>query len=52
LPSNRRHFILFFPQVSWLRHRDVNLLAVGKFVYIRDDRFKVLHEKGDISVVY
>ncbi len=27
-----------------MRHRDVSLLAVGKFVYISDDRFKVLHE--------
>ncbi|CAB4062907.1 unnamed protein product [Lepeophtheirus salmonis] len=32
--------------VSWVRHRDVNLLAVGKFVYIRDPRFKVLHESN------
>ena len=34
---------LFF-QVSWVRYRDVSLLAVGKFVYISDERFKVLHE--------
>lgn len=30
--------------VSWVRHRDVSLLAVGKFVYTSDSRFKVLHE--------
>eukprot|EP00095_Tigriopus_kingsejongensis_P012759 snap_masked-scaffold30_size591359-processed-gene-3.1 protein:Tk12759 transcript:snap_masked-scaffold30_size591359-processed-gene-3.1-mRNA-1 annotation:"protein sidekick-1-like" len=32
------------PLVSWVRYRDVSLLAVGKFVYTSDDRFKVLHE--------
>ena len=31
-------------QVSWVRYRDVSLLAVGKFVYISDQRFRVLHE--------
>lgn len=30
--------------VSWVRYRDISLIAVGKFVYIADDRFKVLHE--------
>jgi len=30
--------------VSWVRYRDVSLIAVGKFVYISDDRFRVLHE--------
>merc|ERR550532_179163 len=30
--------------VSWVRYRDVSLIAVGKFVYISDERFKVLHE--------
>ena len=37
-------FDCIFVQVSWVRYRDVSLLAVGKFVYISDDRFKVLHE--------
>ena len=27
-----------------MRYRDVSLIAVGKFVYISDERFKVLHE--------
>ena len=31
-------------QVSWVRYRDTSLIAVGKFVYISDHRFKVLHE--------
>jgi len=30
--------------VSWVRYRDTSLIAVGKFVYISDNRFKVLHE--------
>ena len=33
-------------QVSWVRHRDVSLIAVGKFVYISDKRFRVLHESN------
>ena len=37
-------FCLF--QVSWVRHRDVSLIAVGKFVYISDNRFRVLHESN------
>jgi len=31
--------------VSWVRYSDTSLIAVGKFVYISDHRFKVLHEK-------
>ncbi len=31
----------YFFQVSWVRYRDVSLIAVGKFIYIADDRFKV-----------
>ena len=27
-----------------MRYRDVSLIAVGKFVYISDDRFRVMHE--------
>ena len=34
----------FIFQVSWVRYRDTSLIAVGKFVYISDNRFKVLHE--------
>lgn len=30
--------------VSWVRYRDTSLLAVGKFVYVGDDRFRVIHE--------
>lgn len=38
--------LLSSPQVSWVRYRDVSLLSVGKFVYTKDSRFKVLHEKN------
>ena len=31
------------PQVSWVRHNDVGLISVGKFQYIRDPRFKIVH---------
>ena len=31
------------PQVSWVRHSDVGLISVGKFQYIRDPRFKIVH---------
>ena len=27
-----------------MRYRDVSLIAVGKFVYISDERFRVMHE--------
>ena len=27
-----------------MRYRDTSLLAVGKFVYVGDDRFRVIHE--------
>ena len=38
---------LFFFQVSWVRHKDVNLISVGKFKYISDDRFSIVHEDHD-----
>ena len=40
---------LFVFQVSWVRYSDTSLIAVGKFVYISDHRFKVLHEKHSIE---
>ena len=48
LLNHKKKFILieypFIFQVSWVRYRDTSLLSVGKFVYISDRRFKVLHE--------
>ena len=32
--------------MSWVCHRDVSLIAVGKFVYTSDKRFRVLHESN------
>ena len=29
--------------MSWVRHNDVGLISVGKFQYIRDPRFKIVH---------
>uniref|UniRef100_T1GK33 Ig-like domain-containing protein n=1 Tax=Megaselia scalaris TaxID=36166 RepID=T1GK33_MEGSC len=31
--------------VSWVRHRDINLLSVGKDIYSSDERFVALHNK-------
>ena len=33
-----------FFQVSWVRHSDVSLISVGKYQYMKDKRFRVLHE--------
>ncbi|XP_053647918.2 limbic system-associated membrane protein isoform X2 [Cherax quadricarinatus] len=30
--------------VSWIRHRDIHLLTVGKYTYTSDQRFRALHE--------
>ena len=38
--------LLFYFQVSWVRYRDTNLLAVGKYIYTRDDRFKVWKDRN------
>ncbi|ROT64783.1 hypothetical protein C7M84_017271 [Penaeus vannamei] len=32
--------------VSWIRHRDIHLLTVGRFTYTSDDRFSALHSVG------
>ena len=32
------------PQVSWIRHRDIHLLTVGRYTYASDQRFRALHE--------
>jgi hypothetical protein len=38
-------------QVSWVRHDDVSLISVGKLKYIKDDRFKIIHEDNNIEWV-
>lgn len=30
--------------VSWVRHRDIHLLTVGKFSYTSDNRFQCIHD--------
>jgi hypothetical protein len=30
--------------VSWVRHRDIHLLTVGKFSYTSDNRFQTIHD--------
>jgi len=37
--------------VSWVRHDDVSLISVGKLKYIKDDRFKIIHEDNNIEWV-
>jgi len=32
--------------VSWLRHKDVNLLSVGRYLYTKDARMKVMEDRG------
>lgn len=33
----------FWFQVSWVRHRDIHLLTVGRYTYTSDQRFEALH---------
>lgn len=30
-------------QVSWMRHRDIHLLTVGRYTYTSDQRFEAIH---------
>ncbi|PSN51034.1 hypothetical protein C0J52_26100, partial [Blattella germanica] len=30
-------------QVSWVRHRDIHLLTVGRYTYTSDQRFQSIH---------
>ncbi|XP_076028342.1 uncharacterized protein LOC143017463 [Oratosquilla oratoria] len=32
-------------EVSWIRHRDIHLLTVGRYTYTSDQRFRGLHEE-------
>lgn len=36
-------FLLSTVQVSWVRHRDIHLLTVGRYTYTSDQRFEALH---------
>ena len=35
---------IFFFQVSWMRHDDTQLLAIGRLTYTSDMRFKAIHK--------
>ena len=42
--GRRRKFVYSFSfQVSWVRHRDIHLLTVGRYTYTSDQRFEALH---------
>lgn len=32
-------------QVSWVRHRDIHLLTVGRYTYTSDQRFRAMHQQ-------
>ncbi|KAL5273387.1 hypothetical protein ACFFRR_000242 [Megaselia abdita] len=32
-------------QVSWVRHRDIHLLTVGRYTYTSDQRFRAIHQQ-------
>ena len=34
-------------QVSWVRHRDVSLISVGKYKYIKDARFQIVNDRHE-----
>lgn len=34
---------IFLFQVSWVRHRDIHLLTVGRYTYTSDQRFEAKH---------
>lgn len=45
IPANFRHKPECFSllQVSWVRHRDIHLLTVGRYTYTSDQRFEAMH---------
>ncbi|CAH1404766.1 unnamed protein product, partial [Nezara viridula] len=32
--------------VSWVRHRDIHLLTVGRYTYTSDQRFRAIHHQS------
>ena len=38
-----RVMFMFLLQVSWIRHRDIHLLTVGRYTYTSDQRFSAHH---------
>lgn len=35
--------MIWYLQVSWVRHRDIHLLTVGRYTYTSDQRFEAMH---------
>lgn len=42
-PKGPKVFCFLFLQVSWMRHRDIHLLTVGRYTYTSDQRFSAHH---------
>lgn len=38
-------YICFLFQVSWIRHRDVHILTVGRYTYASDQRFSIVRPR-------
>lgn len=39
----KKQYLLCIIQVSWVRHRDIHLLTVGRYTYTSDQRFEAMH---------
>lgn len=44
LINNGCGFFFFLFQVSWVRHRDIHLLTVGRYTYTGDQRFRSINQ--------
>lgn len=44
LGNRSKCYLQMSPQVSWVRHRDVHLLTVGRYTYTSDQRFRAIHQ--------
>lgn len=42
-PNSKLIFLQMTLQVSWVRHRDVHLLTIGRYTYTNDQRFRAIH---------
>lgn len=36
-------------QVSWVRHRDIHLLTVGRYTYTSDQRFRAINDQQSVE---
>ncbi|CAH0380764.1 unnamed protein product [Bemisia tabaci] len=42
-PTDNKHKSLRIRAVSWIRHRDIHILSVGRNTYTSDQRFQAIH---------